>query len=77
MALPIEILYNERYTVDDEDKEHGPFFDVATIEVEPFRERLVIKLPAFGHIVLTRQGWETLIQQVNQAFNEEESHGTR
>jgi len=29
--VPIEILYNEHYEVDREGKEHGPFFDVATI----------------------------------------------
>jgi hypothetical protein len=74
MAQPIEILYNERYEVDDEDREHGPFFDTATIEVEPNRARLVIKVPAYGHIVMTHEGWETLIQQVKLAFQEEEAN---
>jgi hypothetical protein len=73
--MDIELLYNEHYEVDSDGREKGPLFDVASIEVEPQRARLVIKLPAFGHIVMTRDGWETLVQQVNHAFQEEEDNG--
>lgn len=74
--IPIEILYNERHEVNKGGQSRGPFFDVATITVEPERGRLIIQFPESGHIVMTHKGWETLIQEVNIRFEEVQSHGT-
>lgn len=67
-SLPIELLYNERYEGDD--AEAGPFFTIATVRVHPSEGRLTLDVPESGQIYLTQKGWETLVQQVNQRFEE-------
>ena len=69
---PIELLYNERYERfgDDGEYEKGPIYDVAVVMVNPLRARLSIELHRAGKIYLTHEGWETLVQQVKQRFEE-------
>jgi hypothetical protein len=70
---PIEFLYNEHYKGDN--GEVGPFFDVATVEVDAEVDSLVLKIAAPGWITFTRAGWEELVQAVKVRFEEEAQNG--
>ena len=64
-AIPIELLYNER------SGESGhPVFDVARVAVDHLEDRLVIQVPQPGRLILSHKGWATLVQKVNEQFEE-------